>query len=393
MDLGGIVCPTASTCYVDGFFQTAGPITNSGGIIITVTDGAPATPQIASAANAFYGLACWSADGCEAVGETGSDNTYYGVSAPISAGVPGTVTVDNDITSGFTSIDCPSAGSCDAIGFDATTSADSLVPITNGAQGTPQDFSSGTGGTEFACYDAASCLIIGGSDFQPFDNGTLGGAVAASGLGSSGSCPSSTECVTVGESGGGDGTANPIINGAAGTQTTDYDVEKLNGVVCSSDTSCLAVGTGSGGGAVVPLTVGSASDGSPGSTGTTTGSTGSTGSGAIKTPTARVTIGRVSQKNGVSTVSIGCSGARCKLTLTETARLRVRKHRKLKTITETVAKRTLALAANKSASESLTLDGAGHAALVKDGHLEVKLIVALDGETVSSSSVTLRRKK
>ncbi len=148
---GGIVCPSASTCYVDGFFLTAGPITDEGGMIVTVTNGTPGTPQIASNANAFYGISCWDAGDCEAVGETGSDNTYYGVSAPVTDGVPGTVTEDSSIAQGFSAIDCPSAGSCDALGPEATSGSEALVPITGGVQGSPEDFASGTGGIEFAC--------------------------------------------------------------------------------------------------------------------------------------------------------------------------------------------------------------------------------------------------
>ncbi len=225
-------------------------------------------------------------------------------------------------------------------------------------------------------------MILGASDFQPFDNGTLGTAVAATGLGSRGSCPSTSVCWTVGETGNGDATVTPIVNGAAGSQTVDYSLERLTGIVCSSTTSCLAVGTSSGAGAIVSITDTSDSGGPP-----------STGGGPSSV--AHATIGRTTERNGVASVTISCSGAPCRLTLTETAKVRERKGKKVKSVTKTIAKKTVTLAANKSATESLTLNHTGRTALAKarGGHLSAKLTIALAGKTVKAEKITLKAKK
>ncbi len=112
----------------------------------------------------------------------------------------------------LSSISCPTATLCEAVGSNALNGAGVVVTITKGSPGAPHVVS----GTK-------SLLSV--------------------------SCPTSTSCEAVGV-GGGHGVVVPITQGTPGTPAVVQGVTTLQTVSCSSATACVAGGRGTASGVV-----------------------------------------------------------------------------------------------------------------------------------------------
>jgi hypothetical protein len=402
--LRDIVCPSSTTCYADGNFSPGytSPPESGGGAVVTIINGTPSQPEIITSSSAadpgpddvlgLNGISCWSASGCEVVGSldtstTGSD--VYGVAAPVTNGMPGPVSTDSNAY-GFGSIECSAAGTCDIFGTDSNQ--DGLLVSLSGGNFTAQADSAVTGGATFACYSTASCLILPvfGGFYQTLTNGTTIGPQVDSTVGYFGSCPTTTVCWTVGGTPAGQTVIEPILSGVA-QATTASNVGPLDGVVCTSATSCLALdtpqNTGSWGIISITGTISTSTSSSGSSTGS--GSDGGTGSGSTSGTdmNPQLTVTKPTQKDGIASVAIHCAEATCDIKLTETIRV---KHGK-KSELETIASKTVTLAAGKHAVEALKLNRVGAKSLRKANRKRLKatITITLAGKRVSTKTLTL----
>ncbi len=264
--LGGVACPTATTCEAVGT-NYLGSGLDKPGVVVPITNGIPGTPQIAGGTQGLPSVACPSATTCFAVG---GDFPSGGV-VPIVNGISGTPQEVAGTTYLY-SVACPSATSCLAVGyyqmaFPPTGMVQGVVvPITNGISGTPQVVSGTSVLSGMACPSATTCEAVGYNALGqvvvvPITNGTPGTAqvVAGTSFLSGVACPSATTCFAVGynEIGqGSEGVVVPITNGIPGTPQVVSGIEDLGSVACPTATTCLAVGTNNSGGVLVPITNG-----------------------------------------------------------------------------------------------------------------------------------------
>ncbi len=158
-------------------------------------------------------------------------------------------------TQQLNAVACATSANCLAVGVSGSNGV--VVPITNGVPGAPQVVSGTNGLTGVACSDATTCVAVG-SVVQPnrtsnavvvpitiTNAGLVVGAVQTisnvEGLNSV-ACSSTTSCVAVGSSSF-QGVVVPITNGAAGAaQFIADDDGGLTGVACYGPTACVAVG-------------------------------------------------------------------------------------------------------------------------------------------------------
>jgi hypothetical protein len=195
-ELGGIACPSSSTCLAVGI-----NVANTAGAIVPITNGSAGAVQSVAGTGELGGIACPSSSMCIAVGET---ELGVGVVVPVVNGtagavqtVPGTFVLDG--------VACTSGSACVAVGLNVSGGPMGVVvPITNGTAGAAQ---------------------------------TVPGALSFSGV----ACPSNT-CFAVGNSNGGIGIVVPIVNGTAGAVQTVPGTSQLLGIACPTGSTCLAVG-------------------------------------------------------------------------------------------------------------------------------------------------------
>ena len=281
INLVAVACPSATTCEAVGY-NVPTP-TTAYDLVVTITNGVPSTPQAVSGPGpellGLDAVACPRATTCVAVGtEYFSEQLVGGVVVTITNGIPGTPQVVPG-GSGLDAVACPSATTCEALGVNGSYQ-EVVVPITNGTPGTPQAVPGAELLYAVACPSATTCEAVGHSTsgqgvVVPITNGTLGTpqvVPGTSGLGAV-ACPSATTCEALGGSTSGQGVVVTITNGTPGTpqavpepgETLESFGPTLDGVACPSVTTCVAVGTNfclricpqpEGGGVVVPITNG-----------------------------------------------------------------------------------------------------------------------------------------
>jgi hypothetical protein len=207
--VGGLSCPDLGACVEIGDFGVS-----------TVSGATVGPPQSVSGAR-LQDVACAGAGACVALGIDGADHP---VAVPIADGSPG-APQPVALTSGSTlgDIACASATACFAVGDDHyvagsqgpgglvdPTSEGTVVPITDGIAGTPEDVPDLGSVEAIACASATSCVAVGtgetaGSAFYglvPITDGVVGPVqVLPDGPGPALAhiaCASSSECVAVG---------------------------------------------------------------------------------------------------------------------------------------------------------------------------------------------------
>ncbi|MCA1657564.1 MAG: hypothetical protein LC713_07655, partial [Actinobacteria bacterium] len=184
---------------------------------VVITNGVAGTAQVVPAnVDLIFDVACASANTCYVVGQTPPDPNYpnifgdptpIGVILPIVNGAVGTPRVDPDV-SAFYSVGCASATTCYASGppLDIFTSQFQtlLVPIVNGVPGKAQPVPGADVITGIACLSPAICEGVGFN----FDGGLV----------------------------------VPIINGVPGPVHTVAGANGLQDVACSAP-NCVAIGS------------------------------------------------------------------------------------------------------------------------------------------------------
>jgi hypothetical protein len=216
----GISCPESIACTAVGDYTAASGtdqtlVENWNGTSWSITS----SPNDSVNDNLLNGVSCTSASNCMAVGSyvglSGIDQTlaesWNGTAWSLSA------TPNLDTQSGFASVSCVSATSCTAVGdFYLAQTSQALVESWNGT----------------------SWSVVPNPDEGAGDN-TLAGV----------SCTNATFCVAVGDYVNSSGTEHTLVeswNGsswsivASPNQAGDNNV--LTSVVCTSSTSCIAVG-------------------------------------------------------------------------------------------------------------------------------------------------------
>jgi hypothetical protein len=255
LSLGAIACPSATTCEAVGSLVDGQGDTSA--VVVTITDGVPAAPQIVADAEAaqddspvLYGIACPSRTTCEAVGE-GAD----AVATQISDGTPSPLSHDDDPEiSQLAGVVC-ATGTCDALGAGSDDSG-IVVPV-NGARLGASHVVNGTamlatGG----CAAGGGCEVLGtdsdgNSLLIPDAAGDLGVPLPVRGDDLTGvSCLTTTLCAAAGSSPTGEGVLVPISDGAPAAAVT-APFGPSGEIACGSAQSCVVVGTTQAGDAAV----------------------------------------------------------------------------------------------------------------------------------------------
>jgi IPT/TIG domain len=302
--LESVSCPSAGACVAVGFYIDSGGANY--GLIDTLSGGSWTATQAPEPGNSgtdgdgeqnalLYSVSCSLAGSCAATGhynattgvvfgliDTLSGGNWTDIEAPLPANAG-----SNPIVA-LSSVSCPSAGSCAAVGQYKDTGGFyyGLIETLSGgawaATAAPEPANAGTEGTgteeadldSVACHSAGSCVTVGfyndtsGYQFGLIDSLTGGTWTATEAPepanGNVGyadlygvSCATNTSCVTVGDyydasflynglidtlSGGAWSATAAPEPANAGTDADSHQHAVLNAVSCPSATSCGAVG-------------------------------------------------------------------------------------------------------------------------------------------------------
>jgi hypothetical protein len=267
--LGGMACPSPTTCYAVG--------QGSGGVIVPVTGGVAGAAQSIAGTASLSDIACPTTAFCEAVGRGPSLDAIV---VPITNGTAGTAQAVSTTKIGLFAIACPSTSVCIAVG---STSSNSFPPgqgvvvaIIDGVPGAVQTLPDIFGLTDVACPSVRVCeavgYLFGGPGVAvPITDGTAGAAVAVGGSTylSAVACPDVSDCETAGFNAT-TGVVAAITNGVPGTAQTVPGTTELIAVGCSNAATCetagVLVGSGSNRIVLAPIT-----HGNPGPTQPVTG--------------------------------------------------------------------------------------------------------------------------
>lgn len=192
-------------------------------------------------------VSCATATQCYAVG-LGPSNADEGVLVSIVDGRPTAVTPLPALM-GLYGISCPSASTCYAVGYDSSTDADAVITITDGQASTPVEIATSVEWLNgISCPTATQCYAVGLVDYSPsivpITDGAFGTPVTiadawyANGI----DCPSVGDCVAVGENTSEQGIVATLVGGAAGTTQVVTGTEYLYGAGCDNTGNCIVTG-------------------------------------------------------------------------------------------------------------------------------------------------------
>lgn len=217
----------------------------------------------------FQGVTCPSKGPCIAVGETprNAQNESTGVFAAISGGKPGGAHKVPG-TNRLSSVACPSANKCIALGevFGSHVQKAVYVEISHGKAGKVHDLGIG-GAASIGCGSSTSCWVLGDdfpanprgpSDFHPAVVHLVNGKVAKTykpmgnydffageSGGASPVCSSASSCIAVGTTdfgGAGPGAIFSLRRGKVKISHKVSGTDLLSGLSCTSRTFCTIVG-------------------------------------------------------------------------------------------------------------------------------------------------------
>jgi hypothetical protein len=222
--LNGVSCTYSTSCVAVGYYYN-GSVDQA--LIETLSGGSwsiTTSPDTSTSEhNLIFGVSCTSSTSCAAVGYYYNGSVDQALIETLSGGSWSITTSPDTSTSEynqFNSVSCTSSTSCLAVGN-----------YVNGS-GYPQ--------TLIETLSGGSWSITTSPDTSTSENNQLNGV----------SCTSSTSCVTVGyyeTSSGNYQTLIETLSGGSWSITTSPDTStsepnQLNGVSCTSSTSCVAVG-------------------------------------------------------------------------------------------------------------------------------------------------------
>lgn len=300
-----IVCRESADCIVVGDDEAGNMV------VVPISHGVPGSP-VAGPAVTPSGLTCVDAHQCIAVG---SDHEGHAVVVPIRDGVPGqareipgaailirvtcagdgactAVGTDESFSQGVVVADvqaadasavpvpgstellavvCPGHGPCLAVGLNDSFQG-IVVPIADGAPGTPIRVDGINLLTDITCVRADVCMAVGGRFGRGFSMvsvpivGGVPGQVRATpeandfALGAfplAVECPAARLCVSVGQTlGYSRGAVAPVVRGKPSILEDVLGTRFLGEIACDKSGACLAVGssTDSTQGVLVPMT-------------------------------------------------------------------------------------------------------------------------------------------
>jgi len=246
-DLQSVSCTTSTQCYAVGL----GPSNNDDGVLVPIVNGRPGPVTVLGTSVVLYGISCPSATTCYG---TGFSLTDEDVAVTITNGQVATVQELPTSVEWLNAISCPTATQCYATGL--VNYAPAIVPITNGAFGTPVTVPHAWYANAIDCPSVGNCVVAGGNTagqgiVWSMVNGQAGTTqvvagtenlygVAADGTGNY----VLTGAATAGSDGYNDGV---VVTESGGTFGPAQVVAGTNGfgqVICNDDlSSCASVGT------------------------------------------------------------------------------------------------------------------------------------------------------
>jgi hypothetical protein len=127
LDIFGITCPSSDTCDAVGADKV-------GGAFDVLTDGIPATEQsVAGVDDELTSIACIDVSDCFAVGDGDTTTALSAVVVPITNGAAGTPTFTQPNTNSFLyGVSCPSTTYCIAVGFDSDANTGLVLSFATG---------------------------------------------------------------------------------------------------------------------------------------------------------------------------------------------------------------------------------------------------------------------
>ncbi|HUC04610.1 MAG TPA: Ig domain-containing protein [Acidimicrobiales bacterium] len=275
-------CLSATSCVAVGYDKDSGGVYHA---LVETLSGTTWTPTTGidpsgSGGASLYGLSCLSASSCVAVGsyDDSSGNSHALVETLSGSSWTPTTGIDpgGSTAADLYGVSCLSATSCVAVGDETGSAGDlGLAEILSGSSWTATASLAPSGATaavlsDVTCQSATSCDSVGYFDGPYNSSGvTLGSALVASLAGTTWTttpgagpldaadmnltgvaCPSSS-CVAVGNYTDADGVEHSLVETLSGTTSTatvgldpaGATSATLQGISCSSTTSCVAVGT------------------------------------------------------------------------------------------------------------------------------------------------------
>jgi len=271
-DVYGVACPSGTTCYAVG----------AGGAVVTIDDGTVEGAKFA-AVDDLDSIACWNADDCVAVGLGVSGEE--GVVVPVTAGVPGKVqTVSVEDQEGLYTVACETdsaAATCVAGGRSTYPGGTGVVATIVKGLISASVLETGTSLFLGSACDARSCVLVGTNLEPPVgtkgtSGGQIGTTVPVNGttvesevniegteqFWGAGCAPNGSVCYAGDQAYQGPQTVASIdpSSGDVGGGVADSNFSELNGIACTSSTSCWLAGFAtSGGGEIAQLVNGSPS--------------------------------------------------------------------------------------------------------------------------------------
>lgn len=190
------------------------------------------------------GIACESRSQCFAVG---SNRHGQGVIVAVKSGSPGKITTVPK-SARLYGIACPASGFCVAVGF--STSGDSvIVPVRNGRPAKAEVVKGSHGMNAVNCHTRASCWAVGqDKDAIHVVNGAIAKAYGSgfvpnvlNGV----ACSSATSCAVVGQAqvSFGPGYIGTLKNGKNHLTSVSHSLG-VYGIACPSSSACVIVGFG-----------------------------------------------------------------------------------------------------------------------------------------------------
>ena len=285
--LGGIACRSATDCQAVGSYtgQNLGEGWNGAAWNVE------STPLVwihgyVEVPSALYSVSCPSSSMCVAAGQTWTDGLagYEGPFPDVATwnGLSWTTQqLQFDTLGTLTGVSCPTKVACVAVGFSQQL-AGSMIESWNGSKWKAQTPAVPKGGsmTDFesvSCLSAAACTAVGSYTTSSGTTATLveirngktwavQPTVPPSGATSSTlngvSCTSSSSCTAVGSYSAKGGVTSALVESWNGTSWTIQATPKggpnsLNGVSCTSASACTAVGSDKGSSSLIDFWNGS----------------------------------------------------------------------------------------------------------------------------------------
>ena len=296
--VSAVGCPTSTTCIaIQSENESAGEGTGSVYSIGSLSGGTwawtPDTPIVGDGSGVYSlgGVSCPTSTTCIAVGDDNNSQGFYTVGT-YSGGswswtAEATITSDSYGYGWLRGMSCPTSTMCIAVGADSHWGIDTIGTDSGGvwtwtteAEMTPDLYFGNESFSGISCVSSTTCIAIGEDGFQDsYTVGTYSGGswtwtseVAItpdpSGYGESGygalsaiSCISSTECIAVGTDGNQRGISTVgTYSGGIWTWTTEDPIRpdssgqgSLNSISCLSSGLCVAVGTDNNGQSIETL--------------------------------------------------------------------------------------------------------------------------------------------